>query len=270
MTMAEQEQSREEPRPISKDEWDSYAAHVTQEMKPRPFVTPISKTIDAVTGEPWGTGNYIRLGQEPYLLTNEHVAEALKTHALAHQFGDCEKVFRATNPFKVVPWPLDVAVSQVETSVWKSESHGSAMIPEEKWALAHAPVAGEILFLKGYKGAGVPFLFGTLITNATSYSCQEISVPSNDNRFNSRFHFALPYQPDQTTSLNGRDLPLPDGFSGSLVWNTRFVEFTNNKRTWSPDCAQITGLVWAWPSSKACLIATRVEYVRSFPLRAIL
>jgi hypothetical protein len=167
MTMAEQEQSREEPRPISKDEWDSYAAHVTQEMKPRPFVTPISKTIDAVTGEPWGTGNYIRLGQEPYLLTNEHVAEALKTHALAHQFGDCEKVFRATNPFKVVPWPLDVAVSQVETSVWKSESHGSAMIPEEKWALAHAPVAGEILFLKGYKGAGVPFLFGTLITNAT-------------------------------------------------------------------------------------------------------
>lgn len=267
----EEEQLREEPSPIPKEEWDSYVAHVTQEMKEftKPFVTPISKTIDNATGEAWGTGNYITLGQSPYLLTNEHVAEALKTHSLGHQFRDCETVFRATNPFKVFIWPLDVAVSQIDTRVWTGEPHGSAGIPEQKWALAHAPVAGEILFLKGYKGAKVPFLFDTLITNATSYSCQEMPVPPGDNRFNMRFHFALDYRPDRATALDGRDLPLPDGFSGSLVWNTRFVEFTNNERPWSPDCAQITGLVWGWPSSEACLIATRVEYVRSFLLRAI-
>ena len=128
--MAEEAQSREEPRPIPKEEWDSYVACVTQEMKEftKPFVTPISKTIDKVTGEAWGTGNYIKLGQAPYLLTNEHVAEALKTHALGHQFRECETVFRATNPFKVFTWPLDVAVSQIETSVWTSRPHRSAVI----------------------------------------------------------------------------------------------------------------------------------------------
>jgi hypothetical protein len=139
---------------------------------------------------------------------------------------------------------------------------------EDHGRLAHAPVQGEILFFKGYKGASVPFAFGSLFTNATSYGTQQVPLPE-DKRFNSRFHFGLDYRPDLATALDGRDLPRPDGFSGSLIWNTRFVECGQNGQPWSVDCAQITGLVWLWVPEAACLVATRVEYVRSFLLRVI-
>ena len=31
----------------------------------------------------------------------------------------------------------------------------------------------------------------------------------------------------------------------------------------------VTGVVWGWPSSVGCLVATRAEYLRSFLLEAI-
>jgi hypothetical protein len=260
-----------ENRRIPKEEWKGYVTRVTNDMKEytKQFVTPISKVIDHNTGEAWGTGNYLELHKQRYLLTNEHVAEALKSNPLGHQFLNTDSVFRATQPFDYFKWPLDVAVSPIEEKVWATEPHGSVPIPESKFALAHAPVDAEVLFLKGFKAAMVPFLFDTLITNATSYGCQEIPIPPDDHRLNPRFHFALDYRPDSTTSLDGRDLPTPDGFSGSLVWNTRFVEMSINRQPWDANCAQVTGLVWGWPSSRACLVATRIEYIRSFLLRAV-
>jgi hypothetical protein len=257
-------------QPMPKEEWDRHATRVTNEMKEftKKFVTPISRAIDHDHGEPWGTGNYIELNKRPGLLTNEHVAVALKSNSLAHQFLGADTLFRATQPFHAFGVPLDVAVSPIEDKVWTVEQHQSAVIPEEKWALAHAPVKDEILFFKGIKGARVPFAFGTLFTNATLYGCVEVPLPTDD-RFHSRFHFGLDYRPDGATPLDGRDLPLPDGFSGSLVWNTRFVECWQKNERWSVDQAQVTGLVWGWPSGAACLVVTRIEYVRSFLLRVI-
>jgi hypothetical protein len=256
---------------MSKEEWMAHAGRVTNEMKnfTKRFVTPISKVIDHDYGKAWGTGYYIEVGKQRYLLTNEHVAEALKKNSLGHQFLDADGVYRATNPFHVFEWPLDVAVSPIDEQVWKDRPHGSATIPEEKWAIGHAPVERELLFLKGYSGSQATFLFGHLFSNATSFGCQEVPLPAGDKRWNRRFHFALDYRPDLATPLDGRDLPTPNGFSASLVWNTRFVEFSANDRPWNADCAQVTGLIWGWPSSAACLVATRAEYVRSFLLRVV-
>ena len=257
-------------QPIPKEEWDKDVARVTNEMKEftKKSVTPISKAIDHDYGEPWGTGNYVEVNKQPALLTNEHVAAARKDYSLTHQFLGNETVFRVTQDFYAFEEPLDVAVSSIEQQVWAADAHQSAAIPENRWALVHAPVQGEILFFKGYKGATVPFAFGSLFTNATSYGCQEVPLPAN-RRYNSRFHFALDYRPDLATALDGRDLPLPDGFSGSLVWNTRFVECAQNGKPWSVDCAEVTGLVWLWVPDATCLVATRVEYVRSFLLRVM-
>ncbi len=201
-------------------------------------------------------------------MTNEHVARALTQNSLGHQFIDDDTVYRATNPFWANGWPFDVALSQIDPKIWTSRPHASAPIPEDRWALAHAPVDGEVLFLKGFSGSQSRFVFGALFNNATSFGCQQIPLPDGDPRFNSRFHFAVDYRPDRATPLDGRDLPNPPGFSGSLVWNTRFVECATNKVQWSVDHAQVTGLVWGWPSSEGCLIATRGEYVRSVLLRA--
>jgi hypothetical protein len=269
--MTKTEPENPEALPIPIEEWNRYVARVTEEMKEftKPFVTPLSKVIDDNYGELWGTGNYVELLKKPHLLTNEHVARILRDHSIGHQFLDNDSVFRTRNPFRCFEWPIDATISLIDDEVWTSQPHRSRPIPEDRWALAHTPVQGEILFLKGYSGAESRFLFGSLFSRATSYCWQQVALPAGDDRFASRFHFAIDYRPDRATPLDGRDLPTPPGFSGSLVWNTRFVERTQANQPWSPDCAQVTGLVWGWPSSEACLVATRAEYVRSFLLRVI-
>lgn len=273
MTAIDPEQA--EVTPAQREHWNRLVAQVDEQMKEytKPLVTPLSRALQdehGEYGELHGTGNYIELLGQKHLLTNEHVAKELEQHSIAHQFLDCEDVFRATNPFSTFPWPLDVAISPLDAKVWNLKKHKSAVIPESKWALAHGGVKGEIFFFKGYAGERSDFHFNHLITNATSYACQEVPLPP-DNRFDERFHFALDYRPDRAIPLgdNNPGLPDPHGFSGSLVWNTRFVELGSNSQPWSPECAVLTGLVWGWPSSTACLVATRAEFVRSALLRAL-
>lgn len=258
--------------PLPKAEWNAHVAQVTTAMQEytKKFVTPISLAIEYDYGELLGTGNYVDLRGQKHLLTNEHVAKGVLLHSLAHQFLNSDTVFRASNPFQVFTQPLDVAVSVIDENIWRHVQHNSAALPEEKWAIVHTPVKGEILFFKGFSGERARFHFGHLFTQATSYGVQEVPLPAEDRRLNSRFHFALDYRPALATPINGdtRGLPLPTGFSGSLVWNTRFVELREKGNAWTPDCAEVTGLVWGWPPSRACIVATRAEYLRSFLLRA--
>jgi hypothetical protein len=142
------------------------------------------------------------------------------------------------------------------------------VIPQTKLALAHRPVENELLFFKGYAGEGSKFLYNTLLSNATSYTAKEVPVPPEWG--NERFHFAIDYRPDLALSLNpGYGLPQPRGFSGSLVWNTHYVDSVTQGFPWKPEYAEVTGIVWGWPSSAACILATRIEYVRSFLLLVI-
>src|ERR1700694_5483276 len=218
--MAQEDSISENNRLMSKEEWHTFVARISNEMKEftRKFVTPISKSTQNDHGEAWGTGNYMQIGKRRCLVTNEHVAAAAQTHILGHQFLDCEDVFKTKGTFDTFPWPLDVGVYSVDRHIWTMRKHASATIPDAKLALSHLPVDGEILFLKGFSGAPARFVFGNLLSNATSYGCQEVPVPTNDERFNSRFHFAVDYRPDKAVLLDGRDAPNPHGFSGSLVW----------------------------------------------------
>lgn len=51
------------------------------------------------------------------------------------------------------------------------------------------------------------------------------------------------------------------GYSGSLVWNTRFVEMGCNLNRWSPGEAQVTGLLRRWDTTTTSLLAWRVEHL---------
>jgi hypothetical protein len=56
----------------------------------------------------------------------------------------------------------------------------------------------------------------------------------------------------------------PHGFSGSLVWNTQYVEKSATGAEWSPDDAVITGLLqWHIPERKT-VVALRVEHIRTW------
>lgn len=51
----------------------------------------------------------------------------------------------------------------------------------------------------------------------------------------------------------------PAGFSGSLVWNTRYLEVTNAGKSWSPEDAVVTGMLRRYDPDTNTLLALRVE-----------
>jgi hypothetical protein len=157
-------------------------------------------------------------------------------------------------------------------SIWSGlpalQPHQAAAVPPDRIALAHTPVENELMFFRGYAGENSKLFFKTLLSTATSYLTREAPLPQKWG--DSRFHFALHYPPEKATALDpGFNLPIPKGFSGSLVWNTRYVECVTRDIPWSPGQAQVTGIVWGWPSSTSCVLCTRVEHLRSFLVLAL-
>lgn len=248
---------------MKKEEWDKTTLFVLSELREHLcyFVTPISRVVDHDYGEHHGSGSYLKLNKSIFLITNEHVAREIKMSSLAHQFVNSEDVFKLTNNFVVEEYPIDVAISSINSKIWINYHKDSLAIPIDRFALKHEPVDGELLFIIGYSGDGSRFLFNTLFTNGVPYMTQLTDVP--DDFGDPNYHFALEYRPDRAIQFDNdsRGLPLPPGFSGSLVWNSRFVECMKNDKEWSPQEACVTGIVWGWPSSNACLLATKIEHL---------
>lgn len=153
----------------------------------------------------------------------------------------------------------------IPASVWQS-THGSVTISVDDIAIGHDPVPGELLALSGFAGERVAFHFENLVSEATCSIAREVPLPSDD-RFDQRYHFGVEYRPDLAIQVIGaKGLPVPPGLSGSIVWDCRFVAAKMADEPWTPALAQVTGVVWGWPSDLGCLVATRAEYVRSFLL----
>jgi hypothetical protein len=230
----------------------------------KPYVTPISRVIANDEGELLGSGSYCEYFGNKYLITNEHVAKHMTHKPIAHQFfhSDNDYVIRLINQFLCIESPTDVAISLIDDSNWNICNHDALAIPVSRFAQRHEPVKGELLFFVGYSGERSKFFFGTLNSPATPYLTQETELPREWDK--AEFHFALHYPPDLARRVDGSTLGLPNphGFSGSLVWNTRRVECLQTGEEWTPECAQVTGIVQSWYSSNACIIATRVEHIR--------
>jgi len=227
----------------------------------RPFLTPISEVLDTNNGEHLTTGAYIEICAKRYLMTNEHVARVMKQHPITHQLCGSNDVIRSVNPMVACPAPIDVALAAIDDGIWAHCAHNAAPIPLSRFAVTHRPVPGELLFTVGYGGSHSKFLFDTLVSPASPYLTREAQMLATHG--DPAYHFALPYAPDRALSpeAHPRGLPTPPGMSGSLVWNTHFVELirARARADWSPSMAQVTGLVWGWPD--VYLIATKVEHL---------
>jgi hypothetical protein len=130
--MIEPEEEQPGITPEQRDAWIKKVARVDDAMKEytKPFVTPISRVMrdeKGEYGELHGTGNYVQFSGRKYLLTNEHVAEAVERNSLGHQFLHCEEVFRAANPFLAMSHPFDVAVSAIEQATLPMEKSVSPL-----------------------------------------------------------------------------------------------------------------------------------------------
>ncbi|PKQ74028.1 trypsin-like peptidase domain-containing protein [Aeromonas sobria] len=248
---------------MNQEEWNNMCKDVVEKMTlhVKPFASPISKVVSSEHGEHLGSGSFISCDSSKYIITNEHVAKGLESTSLAHQFLDSDSIVRIVNPICAKEYPLDVAVSKISDCAWAACQHSAQGIPLSRFANKHQPVNAELLFMIGYSGDRAGFYFGNFISRGTPYLTQEADFPSNIG--NENYHFSIHYKPDLASVVDGSSggLPKPPGMSGSLVWNTRFVEMSQAGKEWSPEDAQVTGLIWGWPSSDACLLATKVEHL---------
>lgn len=257
---------------MNRVQWDTYGESVTEQMRrhTQPFVASVFLVHSLDEGSLLASGTYLQLANKRYLLTNHHVAKALETHPLAHQLKDDDYAVRLSNPFQALSGPIDAAISRIDDALWNPERNQKRTVPACRLAQRHETEDGELLFIMGFSGERSRFSpsFGTIFSTGTPYSTQEAPLPEG---YLPDFHFALRYSGTGARSLDGtsRGLPVPHGFSGSLVWNTRAVECLHSGRTWTPDESRATGLVWSWDTSAACLVATRIEHVRAFLLQAV-
>lgn len=264
--------------PKNEDEWKQACAIVATAMQAHvePFVTPLSTVIrdeddNPIEGKLLGTGSYISTLGQIMLITNEHNLAKLETNSIGLQFRGNENVFKLHSPAYSCEYPFDIGFSLIRSEVWnlpELQPHSALAIPESRLATVHKTAENELLFFMGYALNGSTFMYGTLLSRGTAYMMREVDLP--EGWCDSRYHFAIEYRPDLAEAIGrGADLPRPDGFSGSLVWNTRYIECTEKGVPWSPEYAEVTGIVWGWPTSTASLVATRIEHVRSFLLRTI-
>ena len=81
--------------------------------------------------------------------------------------------------------------------------------------------------------------------------------------------FEMLWSPSNATVTSGTETGVrdrfkyqdPGGFSGSLVWNTRFVELGCDLSKWSHARAAITGLLRRYDPATCTLLVWRVEHL---------
>lgn len=228
-----------------------------------PFLSPIWKYKDGNDEQLHGTGTYIENANDRYIITNEHVAKFNLTKRLTHSFHKSENVLVLTNEFLCEAAPVDVAISKIDDSIWKKEVGQGKGIPVKRFAERHSTTKGELLFFSGFSGERSRTVFDNIISRGTSFLTQECCLLESVEDANPKYHISIPYPPELARTKDSK-LPLPDphGFSGSLLWDTKRVEYLRKDLEWNPSIAKVTAIIWGWPSSSACILATKVEHLK--------
>ncbi len=154
----------------------------------------------------------------------------------------------------------------IEDEAWISRSHAAEPVPLLRIAKKHQPVPGELFFLSGYPGERSGFVFETLISFATRLVTQELPPDVTIAGLHPNY-FTLNYPVGKARSVDPNNtvpLSLPPGLSGSLVWNTRRVECHAQNKEWSPELAQVTGLLCSWIEKPPYVVALRSEAMLDF------
>ena len=190
------------------------------------------------------------------------MAKYNRTYRLTHSFKGNDEILNVRNPFISECSPIDVAISKIDSETWQKHKCQGQAIPIKRFANRHSPVEGELLFLAGFSGKRSQIVFENCVSRATPFLTQACQIPENIKEANSFYHFSFPYPPELAESRDSAvSLPDPYGFSGSLLWNTKRVECEKLEIEWDPSMAEVTGIVWGWPSSSVCILATKIDHI---------
>lgn len=246
------------------DKWKEICSDTLERMKDHvePFITPIWKYINENDIELHGSGSYFENCHGKFIITNEHVAKYNQNYRLTHAFRGSDEILNIRKPFISQISPIDVALSQIESDIWLQHRCQAEAIPIKRFATKHAPVEHELLFFAGFSGERSRVIFNNCISRGTPFLTQECLFPEHIEYADQIYHLSIPYPPELAeTSESSTSLPDPHGFSGSLLWNTKRVECKRNEIDWDPSMAEVTAIIWGWPSSSVCILATRIEHI---------
>lgn len=254
---------------MTPDEWARICSEVADAMTAhtRPFVTPLTSSSD------WGvhlvgSGSFVMFEGRCILLTCEHVRARGGGDYLL--YGSEDDVPKHPGPWSEDDRPsLDVAIAEMSDPLWNATRHSAMSIPYGRFASKHQPVQKEeLLFFRGFAGENARYAFGMHEANGTGYCSQQkqVSDASDPSMFEifwqpQEAKFALGAKDEARRAIKFDD---PGGFSGSLVWNTRYLECQKDGRAWTPESAVVTGLLRRWDPDTKTLLVWRVENLRDW------
>jgi hypothetical protein len=254
---------------ISEDDWAKICLNVADQMSTytRDYIASVSIEVSPTEGRLVGSGTYLELHGQPYILTNEHVAREQLKGSLAHQLKNGEYAFQITNPFQTLSYPVDAAIVRIEKEHFAQGERRA--IPSTKIKERFVTANQELLCIHGFPSekSRMSAFVGGLLSRSIAYSTQEINLPKS---YDPAYFFAIHYPYDQRlmTTEDKRDyLPNPHGLSGSTVWDTGYV--AKKGINWKPEDASIVGLIRAWDQNHHSLIGIKIEVVRQFLVKAI-
>lgn len=236
--------------------WEFCKQNVTDRMKviTRPHVA-------IMAGTKIGTGTFIEKDGVK-VLTCAHVADC-QPHA--HYVDDGGSTEIQPGIWCADPGPaVDAAFAPIDAGQWSKIASTAQPVSMSRFAARHDPVPDELLFFRGIAGENVAYISGLgADVILTGYCSQEIRQSGDANVFE------MFWEAGKTTVTQGTDHEVrdrvkyddPAGFSGSLVWNTRFVESGCDLGTWSPNDAVVTGLLRRYDVDAGSLLAWRVEHL---------
>ena len=242
------------------EEWKAICDTIADKMKV--FTRPCVTILASPSGGPTeiGTGTFIEKDGVK-LLTCEHVARFNPSAHFVDESGTTEV---QPGIWCVEPDPsIDAAVARMSPEKWSRISGSARPLPMSKFAAKHTEVQHEIFFFRGIAGENAHFSAFGDDAILTGYCSQEKKHAGDTNKFE------ILWSPRNATVTSGTDSDVrarfkyenPAGFSGSLVWNTRFVELGCDLSNWSPCDAAITGLLRRYDADTATLLAWRVEHL---------
>jgi len=248
---------------MTENEWKEICDDVNNQMirHVRPYITPLFKS-SIQPRSLVGSGSFIRTGKTQSILTCEHVIRGKEMDFI---LSGNQTPYGIGHSLASYPEPIDLELASIKPGNWLNVVHNSKSICESQISRRHAPYCKEeILFIQGFAFENSGLGHGDEIPISTGLATQQKSTGSSDEKI-----FELFWEPnkmnyssetDEQTQNIHRHID-PRGISGSLVWDTKFLECTAQKINWSPAYSTVTGIVQRWDSTTASLICLRSEWL---------
>lgn len=258
-------------------EWQKISLSIVQNMAEivKPTVSPLSVSEDLVNGLALGTATYLAFRGFPYLITADHVVAEAANRTIGHLPIPGHNYVALTSAFHRSAWPRDVAFSRL--LIWPETSARQAL-SMDCLDTCYNPIEDELLFLLGFPGSTASrhepvtelkigrTLFGVLPSSGWPILTQSPKDWQNAIAdFDPAYHFLIFYPTTGIRNAGGPEIEFrnPEGLSGSLIWDTKWVAAARAGVVWTPNMAKVCGLTWGAPKNSNLLIATKVEHLRT-------